>query len=662
VRIIYILVLSLLSTNSWALDYEGKYLSNSLIQQLETWKQNNKSVNGVYLSGAAWVANSGTDVRCSSSGTFQMICLTMSQIAAAGGVTMDFAQAQSGEFIILSTNGAHYSHRAYFESLGIVAAIDQLTLAQKRVNSVALFENGGWLLIAQGEVKFKNLPASLYTALEEARLGDHFLTRINTRFNLNNETEWFLSSGSDYWTNQTNAYLQTAIHKFLRQKYYIGPVSIDGPRFVALVNHKRYLEHAFDLFENDIRKDDTTTASHILDRMEYYRVPGVTVAIIDGDKITTRTYGVLNNSSKLKAGTTSYYPSASLSKAVFSYGMLKAHERGILNLDQTLYDFAKAHPHGLVSKWVDSLPSTRAEPYEYNSKWITLRSLLSHSGGTSVHGIGLYRRNQMRSLSDLIMGTNGRSKTNPIRFPGVSILYSGGGYSLAEAALEDVTGQSASHWLALNVLAPLKMENSTFSYLHPTREINFARGHSANSRPIAVSYCPGKGAGGLVTNAYDYAKFLWSVMNDARIYQSNQRFLSRPSHQQVFTPAYRRFSSLENCRPGQACQKAGEICSLNKCVAPLTESTWYRHHGPGQMHARSRIVVVENNQSLYYPTYTEHGGGQEGIRTKFFYRYASKKGIVIFTNAEHSWIDGSDIERGGDPLVNEMIAAFARHW
>jgi CubicO group peptidase (beta-lactamase class C family) len=655
-------LIALFSVNTFALDYEGRYLSNSLIRQLESWKESNKTVNSIYLSGTSWVANAGTDVRCSSGSTFQNICIIMNQIASSGGVIMDFAQAPSGEFVILSTNGAYYSHRAYFESLGIVAAINQFTQAQKRVNSVALFENDGWLLVAQGEVKSKSVPASLWTALEEARLGDHFLTRITSKFINSNETEWFLSANSDYWSNQTNAYLQTALHKFMREKYYIGPVSIDGPRFISLVNHKRILSSDFDRFENDIRADDTTSASHILDRMEHYRVPGVTVAIIDGDKITTRTYGVLNNSSKLKARTTSYYPSASLSKAVFSYGMLKAHERGILNLDQTLYEFSRDYPNGLIRKWVDSLPDTGTEPYRMRSLYVTLRSLLSHSGGMSVHGIGLYSRNNMRTLSDLIMGTNGRSKKNPIWLPGVRFLYSGGGYSLAEAALEDVTGQSAGHWLGVNVLRPLKMENSTFNYLHPSREINFARGHGANSRPINVSYCPGKGAGGLITNAYDYAKFLWSVMNNARIYQTNDRYLSRPSHQQIFTPAHSRFSSLDICGPGNLCQKTGEVCSFNKCVLPIQDIDRFRHHGPGQMHSRTRRVHVENNQSFYYPTFTEHGGGQAGIRTKFRFRYADKKGIVIFTNAEHSWTDASNIDRGGNPLVNEMISAFGRNW
>lgn len=657
-----LLILFFLSSNAFGLEFQGKYLSNGLKQQLQSWKQARKTVNGVYLFSIAWIATAGKDVRCSKDAP-ESLCLVMKQIGAQNGVVLDYAQAPTGEFIVLSTLGAHYSNSAYFSSMGLVSAINQLNQSQQRVNSVALFENGGWLIIAQGEIRSKNLPASLQLALEESRLGAHYLTRIVSRFKNANETEWLLIANADYWTNRTDAYLQDVLHQFMKERFYLGPVFFEGSRFIAVVNHKRFVTDPMDRLENDLRDvNNNGKAFHILERMEHYKVPGVTIAVIDGDSITTRTYGVLNNSSKLKARTSSYYPSASLSKAIFSYGMLKAHESGVIDLDQTLPEFAQAHPNGLVKKWLDSLPSTRDEPYEYRSRFITIRSLLSHSGGTSVHGIGLYSVNQMRTLSDLIMGTNGRDKTNPIDFPNLSIRYSGGGYSLAEAALEDATGRRAQEWLGLNVLRPLNMEGSTFGHLHPTREIDFARGHGPNSIPKPVRYCPGKGAGGLTTNAYDYAKFLWSVMNEGRIFQTNQRYMTQNSHREIFTPAFRPTSSLSSCSRQNPCEKAGEICSLNRCLLPALDRVWYRHHGPGQMHSTFRTVVQEENETLLYPSFTEHGGGQAGIRTKFFYRYAQKKGFVVFTNAEHSWVDEDEVSRGGDPLIDEIKAAFDRVW
>lgn len=644
-----------------AMEYEGKYLSNSLKNELERWKTAKKNVNAVYLQGTSWIANAGTDVKCST-GVLETICNSMKTLASSGAVVRDYAQAPTGEYVILSTQGAFYSHRPYFSNLGLVSAIDQFSQQQKRVNSVALFENGGWLLIAQGEVKSRNLPRELTVALQEAQLGEHFLTRIFSRFTSAQETQWILTANADYWTNRTDSYLQDSLHRFMKERYYLGPVAFDGSRYLALVRHKRILTKPFDRFENQIKKNLSHDDQHILARMEHYQVPAVSVAVIDGDSIITRTYGVLNNSSKLKAQTTSYYPSASLSKAVFSYGMLKAHEQGILNLDQNVYDFAQAYPNGLVRKWVDSLPSTRDEPYLYRSKVMTFRSLLSHSGGTSVHGIGVYRRNQMRTLSDLIMGTNRRSKTNPIDFPHQSMRYSGGGYSIVEAALEDVTGQKAEDWLDLNVIVPLGMEGSTFGFLHPSREARLARGHSQNSNPMAVGYCPGKGAGGLISNAHNYARFIWTVMNQGAIYQSNRRFINYSSHQQVFTPAHRLISSLERCSQRSDCLNEGEICALNKCVLPVTDNRRWRHHGPGQMHSRSWYPHTERGVSFLYPTFTEHGGSQDGIRTKFWYNYREKKGIVIYTNSKGEWLDENENPQGANPLIDELIATFKRVW
>lgn len=642
------------------LEYDGAYLSNSLKDQLNAWQESQRRVTGVYLFGSQWIAHAGSEVVCSG-GAITALCDRFKNLAAGGNPIFDYAEDANGRSIIVSRNGVDYSDPGHFRAIGVAAAIDRLRALNAPVNSVALFENDGWMVIAQGRVESKNLPPKLAQALEEARWGQHHIRSVFSRFPKPTESEWILLAGGDFWTNRTHEKLQDALFGFTRKQRYFGPVAFENSRYVAVSNNRRIPTSNFDRLEYGLWSGGQSHS--LLDRMEHHRVPGVSISIILGDEILTRTYGVLNHSSQQKATSTSYFPAASLSKAVFSYGMMKAHESGVLDLDQTLAQFATRHPEGLVRTWYDSLPDTEEKPYRDRAARTTLRSLLSHTGGMSVHGIGSYNKSSMRSLSDLIMGTRGRRKVEPIDEPNTHYRYSGGGYSLVEAALEDVTGVPAGDWLALNVLGPLNMERSTFNQLHPTREVEFARGHTKDLRTLAVRYCPGKGAGGLTTTSRAYAGFLWSVMNSANVQGEMHPYISRRSHRDFFTPAVSPASSGDRCEVSWQCDRRGEHCIFGRCLDPLPSHTGstMKHYSPGQNHTWQRVSVPRHGVAFEYPRESFHGGAQYGVRSRFFYSYETRMGMVVMTNGEHEWEDEDKVRRGADTLIDEIrVAFFAR--
>ena len=73
------------------------------------------------------------------------------------------------------------------------------------------------------------------------------------------------------------------------------------------------------------------------DRMRYWRVPGVSIAVIENFRIVhARGYGVTEFGSGTPVDTNTLFQAGSISKPVFATGALKLVEQGKLSLDEGL--------------------------------------------------------------------------------------------------------------------------------------------------------------------------------------------------------------------------------------------------------------------------------------------------------------------------------------
>ena len=92
---------------------------------------------------------------------------------------------------------------------------------------------------------------------------------------------------------------------------------------------------------------------------------------------------------------------------------------------------------------------------------ITLRQILTHSAGLTVHGFpGIPRSERLPSAIEVL---EGRSNTPPVIVdivPGLQSRYSGGGYVLLEVLVEDLTGRPFAELLAERILGPAGMRDS----------------------------------------------------------------------------------------------------------------------------------------------------------------------------------------------------------
>ncbi|MBC7790304.1 MAG: beta-lactamase family protein, partial [Anaerolineae bacterium] len=116
------------------------------------------------------------------------------------------------------------------------------------------------------------------------------------------------------------------------------------------------------------------------DRMRQLKVPGVSIAVVDSFRIAwARGYGVLEAGRASPVTTETLFQAASISKPVAALAALRLAQEGKLALDEDVN-------HRLTSWKVPENAFTAGKP-------VTLRRLLSHSAGLTVHGFMGYVAN-----------------------------------------------------------------------------------------------------------------------------------------------------------------------------------------------------------------------------------------------------------------------------
>ncbi len=145
---------------------------------------------------------------------------------------------------------------------------------------------------------------------------------------------------------------------------------------------------------------------------------------------------------------------ASLSKWITAVGVMNLVEEGRLDLDAPVSAY--------LTRW-------RLPPSEFDNDAVTVRRLLSHTAGLT-DGLGYAGfpwdgeaqplEASLSHAADASPGADGRVRVGAE--PGRDFDYSGGGYTLLQLIVEEVSGQTFSDYMAAEVLAPMGMTNSSF--------------------------------------------------------------------------------------------------------------------------------------------------------------------------------------------------------
>lgn len=238
----------------------------------------------------------------------------------------------------------------------------------------------------------------------------------------------------------------------------------------------------------------------LADRMKFYKAPGLSIAVIKDFRVAwARAYGVKDLETKEPVTTETLFQAGSISKSVNAMVVMKKVEEGKILLDEDI--------NSKLTSW--KLPDN-----EFTAKKkVTLRNLLSHTAGTTVHGFPGYAVDEkIPSLQEVLDGT-GSANTRAVRVdmePGSRFRYSGGGTTISQLAIMDIEKKPYPEIARAAVLAPLGMNNSTYSQpLLADWRKKAATGYRSDGSEVEgkIHIYPEMAAAGLWTTPTDLAKF-----------------------------------------------------------------------------------------------------------------------------------------------------------
>jgi CubicO group peptidase (beta-lactamase class C family) len=198
---------------------------------------------------------------------------------------------------------------------------------------------------------------------------------------------------------------------------------------------------------------------------------------------------------------------ASLSKWVTAWGVMTLVEQGRLDLD--------APVSGYLTRW--TLPES-----EFDNHGVTVRRLLSHTAGLT-DGLGYAGfppgspvqtlEASLRRASDASPGANGSVRVG--HAPGERFEYSGGGYTLLQLLVEEVSGEPFEVYMRRSVFEPLGMHHSTFEW-DESRGTKLAAFYDEGSKPATHYRFTAQAAASLYTTVGDMARFVQAHLPGAR--------------------------------------------------------------------------------------------------------------------------------------------------
>ncbi len=207
-----------------------------------------------------------------------------------------------------------------------------------------------------------------------------------------------------------------AVFVFLRGFISAAGAAQDLPHDPAASVEDRIRRVEAALLPAVVIKGEVSPALPLVERMKFYRVPGVSVAVVSGGKIDwARGFGVKDVSTNEPVTTETLFQAGSISKPVAALAALRLVQDGRLSLDEDV--------NARLGTW--KVPENKFT----REKKVTLRRLLTHSAGLTVHGFPGYPSSA--KVPTLLQVLNGEkpANTRAIRVdtvPGTIWRYSGG--------------------------------------------------------------------------------------------------------------------------------------------------------------------------------------------------------------------------------------------
>ena len=363
-----------------------------------------------------------------------------------------------------------------------------------------------------------------------------------------------------------------------------------------------------------VEGEDVVTTT-LASKMRELHVPAVSVAFIHGGRVAwADAVGVADGSGRA-VDTQTVFQAASISKPVTAVAAMSLVQAGTLQLDRDVNAF--------LSSWKLAESNT--------AERVTLRRLLTHTAGISVHGFGGYASGA--PVPSLIQVLNGEKPANslPIRvesIPGAAWNYSGGGYVIVQQLMSDVTKVPFAKLMKDRVLAPAGMHRSSFEQpVAAALEHNASIPFDSHGEPVP---------GGAHTYPEQSAAGLWTTPSDlARLAINLQSSLSGESGGVLnAATAHEMFKSV-----GMGSQGIGFL------VGGTADHPWFMHGGSNEGF-RCLLVAFNEGDGIVIMTNSDAGG-------------EIARALVRTVAAEYGWPDFQPKHHRVVPMTAEALDRFA---
>jgi CubicO group peptidase (beta-lactamase class C family) len=412
------------------------------------------------------------------------------------------------------------------------------------------------------------------------------------------------------------------------------------------------------------RPGESPVRLSLAELMKIYAVPGLSLAVIENYKIVdTKAYGVIEPGSKIPVTPKTLFQAGSISKPVAAAGALSLVEQGKLALAEDVNQKLKT--------WkVSENEFTKTEK-------VTLRRLMSHTGGLTVHGFPGYDINDARPTLVQVLNGEKPANTAPIRVdivPGTEAHYSGGGVTIEQLLMMDVTGKPFPALMRELVLDKIGMSDSSYEQpLPPARAAMTAGGTYMDGKAVPGRWhiYPEMAAAGLWTTPTDLAKFAIEIALSKQ--GKSNRVLSQKMTEEMLTPVKDEVGLglfLDKDNPGQFGHDGDDegfqaLLTMNAAtgngVAMMADS----ENGISLMNAVLRRVAKEYGWN--YKIQPDSGdelflvAKVEGIAAALDHYDASKQATKISPKEDEANINGFGYRLLFSGSVSDAVQVFERN-
>lgn len=360
--------------------------------------------------------------------------------------------------------------------------------------------------------------------------------------------------------------------------FLLGIVSV----FTACAQTPSVLEERIKAVENHLAPNiiygDTVPSLTIEEQMKKYNIAGVSIAVIKDYKIDwAKGYGWADKEEKRPVTVNTRFQAASISKSLNSLGVLKLVQQGKISLETDINDYLRTwkFPYDSLSK----------------NKKINVANLLSHTAGLSVHGFRGYRTTE--AIPTVTQILNGEKPANSIAIrsvfePGLKFQYSGGGTTISQLIVTDITGRRYEEYMQKEVLQPMGMSNSFFNQPPPAATKELATAYTrGNPVPGKYHVYPEQAAAGLWTTPTDLSKYIIECQ-----------------------------LTYEGKSPGKVINQE----MMKKRMTPYIDKE-----------SALGVFILNKKGDLYF----NHNGGNEGFLCNSFGSLSGGNGVVIMINGDN---------------------------